>query len=58
MEYVAIVFKNDNDGFVATVPDIDGCIVYRDTFEEALESVVDAAEICLEDEDLPDAHVL
>ncbi|WP_304546149.1 type II toxin-antitoxin system HicB family antitoxin [Sulfurimonas microaerophilic] len=57
MKYVAFVFQ-DEDEFTAVVPDISGCIASDDTEEEACEAILDAVELCLEDEKLPTANTL
>ncbi len=57
LKYVAFVFQ-DEDEFTAVVPDISGCIASDDTEEEACEAILDAVELCLEDEKLPTANTL
>ncbi len=57
MQYIAFIYNNteDND-FVAIVPDLFGCLVYGDDYEEASEMIQEATELWLEDEELPQAH--
>lgn len=56
MEYIALVFKNENDEFVGVIPDIDETAVYGDTIEELKEALEDFTELSLEDEKLPFAN--
>lgn len=58
MEYIVFVFKNEEDLFVAALPDIEDCVAYAETLEEILEAIQDAAEIYLENEELPKANRL
>ena len=56
MKYVVFIFKDEYGEFVANAPDIPECIVRRDSLDELHEVIVDAAELCLEDEALPIAN--
>lgn len=57
MKYVTFMYKDtEEDGFIAVVPDLPGCVAYGDTEEEACEMMQDATELWLEDEELPPAH--
>lgn len=48
--HVQIVVEQDEDGiYVATCPALQGCYSQGDTFEEAIENVKDAIEMCIEE---------
>ena len=56
MKYVVFIFQDEYGEFVANAPDIPECIARRDNLDELHEVIVDVAELCLEDEDLPIAN--
>jgi predicted RNase H-like HicB family nuclease len=45
---VDVVIEEDEDGFYAFCPALDGCQSQGDTFEEALRNITEAAELYLE----------
>ena len=49
-----IILEQDEDGiYVASVPELEGCYTQGKTFEEVLERIKEAIELCLEaDEDI------
>jgi predicted RNase H-like HicB family nuclease len=50
MKYIAFIYTDENnDGFNATIPDLEGCFSCGDTFEEAVEMIKEAAELYCED---------
>lgn len=44
-----IVIEQDNDGFFAFCPELQGCYSHGDTHEEALANVKDAIRLHIED---------
>lgn len=45
-----VLIEQDEDGiFVASVPAIPGCHTQGDTYEEAIERIEEAIELCLEE---------
>ena len=48
MRYTVILQKED-DGYVATVPVLPGCVSQGDSREEALKNIEEAIEVYLED---------
>ena len=50
MKYIAFIYTDENeDGFNATIPDLDGCFSCGDTFEEVCEMIKEAGELYCED---------
>jgi predicted RNase H-like HicB family nuclease len=49
MRYIVILRKEEDGGYVATVPVLPGCVSQGDTREEALKNVEEAVEVYLED---------
>ncbi|MDX9744500.1 MAG: type II toxin-antitoxin system HicB family antitoxin [Arcobacteraceae bacterium] len=50
MKYIAFIYTDEHDdGYNATVPDLEGCFSCGDTFEEACEMIKEAAELYCED---------
>ncbi len=45
---VDVVIEEDEDGFYAFCPALEGCQSQGDTFEEALRNITEAAELYLE----------
>lgn len=44
-----VIIEQDEDGiFVASVPALPGCHTQGDTYEESLENIKEAIELCLE----------
>lgn len=47
----SVVVEKDEDGiYVANVPSISGCFTQGKTFEEAMERIKEAIEVCVESE--------
>jgi predicted RNase H-like HicB family nuclease len=49
MRYTVILQKEEDGGYVATVPVLPGCVSQGDTREEALKNIEEAAEVYLMD---------
>ncbi|MCK9492458.1 MAG: type II toxin-antitoxin system HicB family antitoxin [Sulfurimonas sp.] len=60
MKYIAFIYADeDEDGFNAMIPDLDGCFSCGDTFEEACVMIKEAGELYCEDlKKLPKASTL
>ena len=60
MKYIAFIYQDEHDdGFNATIPDLEGCFSCADTFEEACEMIKEAGELYCEDlKKLPKASTL
>jgi len=46
--YINIFYSEDDEGYIATVPDLKGCSAFGETPEEALKEVLIAQELWLE----------
>ena len=49
MRYTVILQREEDGGYVATVPVLPGCVSQGDTRAEALKNVEEAIEVYLED---------
>lgn len=49
MQYTVILQQEDDEGYVATVPALPGCVSQGDTRNEALANIREAIEVYLED---------
>ena len=49
MEYTAILEREDDGGYVVSVPALPGCVSQGDTHEEALRNIREAIEVYVED---------
>jgi len=49
MRYTAILQRENDGGYVVTVPALPGCVSQGDTREEALKNIEEAIEVYLED---------
>jgi predicted RNase H-like HicB family nuclease len=49
MPYTVILQKEDDSGYVVTVPVLPGCVSQGDTREEALQNIQEAIELYVED---------
>ncbi len=49
MRYTVILQKEEDGGYVATVPVLPGCVSQGDTREEALKNIEEATKVYLED---------
>ena len=49
MRYTVILQKEEDGGYVATVPVLPGCVSQGDSREEALKNIEEATEVYLED---------
>jgi predicted RNase H-like HicB family nuclease len=49
MRYTVILQKEEDGGYVATVPVLPGCVSQGDTRNEALKNIEEAIEVYLED---------
>ncbi len=45
----SVVIEKDRDGYFAFSPELQGCYVQGDTYEEALENIRDAIHLHVED---------
>ncbi len=45
----SVVIEEDDDGFYAYCPELQGCYTQGETYEEALQNVRDAVRLHLED---------
>lgn len=48
MEYNVIIEKDEEGWFVATVPEIPGCYTQGKTYQQAIERIAEAIEVCIE----------
>jgi predicted RNase H-like HicB family nuclease len=49
MKYTAILQRESDGGYVATVPALPGCVSQGDTRAEVLKNIEEAIEVYLED---------
>jgi antitoxin HicB len=49
MRYTVILQKEEDGGYVVTVPVLPGCVSQGDTREEALRNIEEAIELYIED---------
>lgn len=57
MKYITFIYQDQDDNdFIAVVPDLPGCVAYGDTVEEASKMMQETTELWLEGEDLPPAN--
>ena len=49
MRYTVVLEREDDGGFVASVPALPGCVSQGDTREQALRNIREAAELYVED---------
>ena len=49
MRFTVVLEKEPDEGFVASVPALPGCVSQGDTREEALRNIREAIELYLED---------
>ncbi len=49
MRYTVILQKEEDGGYVATVPVLPGCVSQGDTRQKALKNIEEAIEVYLED---------
>jgi predicted RNase H-like HicB family nuclease len=49
MRYTVILQKEEDGGYVATVPVLPGCVSQGDSREEALKNIEEAIDVYLED---------
>lgn len=47
--HFSIIIEQDNYGFTATCPQLQGCYAQGDTYEEAVENIKDAIKLHIED---------
>ena len=48
MKFPIVIHKDDDSDFGVTIPDLPGCFTLGETFEDALDMAVEAAELHLE----------
>ncbi len=46
---VSVVVEQDDDGYVAFCPDLQGCYAQGDSYEEVMAQIQDAVKLHLED---------
>lgn len=44
----SVIVEQDEDGFVASCPELQGCYTQGDTYEEVMENIKDAISLNLE----------
>ena len=49
MKYTVVLQREDDGGYVASVPVLPGCVSQGDSREEALKNIEEAIEVYLED---------
>jgi predicted RNase H-like HicB family nuclease len=49
MQYIVVLEKDPESGFVALIPVLPGCVSQGETREEALANIREAAELYVED---------
>ena len=49
MRYTVVLEREEDGGYVASVPALPGCVSQGDTREEALRNVQEAADVYVED---------
>lgn len=49
MKYTVILQRDEDGGYMATVPALPGCVSQGDTREETLKNIEEAVELYLED---------
>lgn len=49
MKYTVVLQREDDGGYVVTVPTLPGCVSQGSTREEALRNIEEAIEVYLED---------
>ncbi len=49
MKYTVVLQREDDGGYVVSVPALPGCVSQGDTREEALKNIEEAIELYLED---------
>lgn len=57
LQYSVIITADDNGGYVATIPDLEGCVAEGETFEEAAREIEEVRKIWLEEACLADAEI-
>ena len=57
LQYSVIITADDNGGYVATIPDLEGCIAEGETFEEAAREIEEVRKIWLEETYLAGAEI-
>jgi antitoxin HicB len=57
LQYSVIITADENGGYVATIPDLEGCIAEGDTFEEAAKEIEEVRKIWLEEAFLADCQI-
>ena len=56
--FFPIIIEKDEDGYTASCPALQGCYTQGDSYEEAMENIMDAIKLHIEDrkaehEDIP-----
>ena len=49
MRYTVILEREDDGGYIATVPALPGCVSQGDTREEVMRNIHEAADVYIED---------
>ena len=49
MEYTVVIQREEDGGYVATVPALPGCVSQGDTRDEVIANIREAIEVYLED---------
>ncbi|MCO5384037.1 MAG: type II toxin-antitoxin system HicB family antitoxin [Methanosarcina barkeri] len=52
MNYTVLIEQDEDGIYIAKVPDISGCYTQGKTVEQAMESIKEAIQACLEAEEL------
>ncbi len=45
----SVIIEKDEDGYYASVPELEGCYTQGNTYEEVYERIQDAIRLCVED---------
>ena len=53
MDFTAVIEQDEEGGYIATVPDIQGCHTQGRTIAEVLERIKEAIELCIETDKEP-----
>lgn len=52
LNYTVLIEQDEGGIYIAKVPDISGCYTQGKTVEQAMESIKEAIQVCLEAEEL------
>ncbi len=58
LNYTVLIEQDEDQMYIAKVPDISGCYTQGKTVEQAMERIREAIQVCLEAEELEDVMPL